>query len=102
MKEIEERERIKNAEVEEIRQDALDVLESAKIEAEGIRTQANLVLSQAEQRSERMIKRANDKVEMLVGPIKKDCETICVEMESSMKKFAEFYHSLMQNENGEE
>ena len=60
-----------------------------------------MILSHAEQRSERMIKRANDKVDMLTGPIKKDCETICVEMESSMKKFAEFYHNLMQNENEE-
>ena len=67
-----------------------------------MRDQARLVLSQAEQRSERMIRRANEKVEMLTGPVKEECEKICGDMEATMHRFANFYHDLGQSTGEEE
>lgn len=98
IREVEKMEQEKKEEIEYLKQDALDEIDNAKIEADGIRNQAKLILSQAEQKSARMIQRAEDRVNTLTGPIKEECEKVCVDMEVAMRRFADFYKDIIQNE----
>lgn len=84
----------RQAEIEEILQNAKDELESAQIEADAIRSQSKIILQQAEIRRDNIIDRAKEKAVLLNGPVKEECENLRKEMEKAAKQFVEIYKNL--------